>query len=167
MNPGFYQKFWSIIGKDVAKECCRMLEVGEIPDKLNDTLVVLIPKKTRLETVGDLRPISLCNVMMKIVSKMLANRLKGLLPNLISENQSAFVPGRLITDNVIAAFEINHWMHRKTKGKVGFSALKIDMSKAYDKVEWEFVFGVMRKMGFAEKWIMWMRICISSMSYKF
>lgn len=135
MNPSFYQIFWSIIGNDVAKECCRILEVGEVPDNLNDSLVVFIPKKKRPEMMGDLRPISLCNVMMKIVSKMLANRLKGLLPNIISETQSAFVSGRLITDNAIVALEINHWMHRKTKGKIGYTALKIDMSKAYDRVE--------------------------------
>lgn len=105
--------------------------------------------------------------MMKIVTKMLANRLKQVLPSIIAETQSAFVPGRLITDNAIAAFEINHWMHRKTKGKIGYAALKIDMSKAYDRVEWDFVMGVMRRMGFAEKWCNWIFLCLSTVSYKF
>lgn len=127
MNPTFYQNFWNIIGKDVALACIRILSMGDVPRKLNETLVVLIPKKVVPETVNDLRPKSLCNVMMKIITKMLANRLKSLLPNIISETQSAFILRRLITDNVIAAFEINHWMHKKTQGKTGSSALKIDM----------------------------------------
>lgn len=135
MNPAFYQRFWHIIGKDVTKACLQVLSSCTIPGSLNDTLVVLIPKMHDPEVITDLRPISLCNVMMKIVTKMLANRLKSLLPHIISETQSAFIPGRLITDNVIAVFEINHWMHRRTQGKVGYSALKIDMSKAYDRIE--------------------------------
>lgn len=64
-----------------------------------------------------------------------------LLPSFISETQSAFIPGRLITDNVIAAFEVNQWMHRNTKVKTGYFSLKIDMKKAYDRVEWDFVLG--------------------------
>lgn len=130
MNPGFYQRFWNIVGKDVVELCLRTLSIGSMPRNLNDTLMVLIPKKSQPERITDLRPISLCNVVSKIISKMLANRLKNLLPSIISESQSAFIPGRLITDNVIAAFEVNHWMKRKTQGKVGISALEMDMSKA-------------------------------------
>lgn len=73
MNPGFYQKFWSIIGKDVAKECIRILTLGTILGDLNVTLIVLIPNKANPDTMADLRPISLCNVMMKVISKMLEN----------------------------------------------------------------------------------------------
>lgn len=117
--------------------------------------------------MNDVRPISLCNVMMKIITKMFANRLKVLLPRIISETQSAFIPGRLITYNVIGAFEINHWMHRKTQGKVGFSALKIDMSKVYDRVNWSFVMGIMQRMGFSDLWLEWIFMCISTVKYKF
>lgn len=144
-----------------------MVNERNIPSQLNDTLVVLIPKKKVPETMNDIRPISLCNVMMKIITKMLANRLKTLLPQIISETQSAFIKGRLITDNVIASFEFNHWMQRKSQGKVGFSALKIDMSKAYDRVEWKFVMEIMRKMGFNDQWLEWIYMCISSVKYKF
>lgn len=70
---------------------------------------------------------------------MLANRLKCLLPNIIYEMQSAFIPGMLITDNVITTFEINHWMHIKNQGKIGFLAPKINMSKVYDKASWVFI----------------------------
>lgn len=167
MNPAFYQRFWDIIGNDVSSACINILSNNSIPVGLNDTLVVLIPKKKTPETMNDLRPISLCNVMMKIVTKMLANRMKEVLSNAISEMQSAFIPGRFITDNVIAAYEVNHWMKKKTQGKMGYSALKMDMSKAYDRVQWSFILAIMQKMGFADKWIIWIRLCMSTVQYNF
>ena len=110
-------------------------------------------------------PISLCNVSYKIISKVLANRLKPILNSIISENQSAFVPGRLITDNVLVAFEIMHYLKKKRNGSEGFMAVKLDMSKAYDWVEWIFLEKIMEKMGFNNKWISLMMNCISSVSY--
>ena len=82
----------------------------------------------------DPRPIALCNVVYKIMAKVLANRLKWILPLLIFNAQSAFVHGRSICDNILAAFEVIHYMKRKTKGKKGSVALKLDISKAYDRI---------------------------------
>lgn len=104
MNPTFYQKFWKIIGNDITLACLNILSTNSIPRVLNDTLVVLIPKKRNPGKINDLMPISLCNIMMKIITKMLANRMKKVLSSAISEMQSVFIPGRLITDNVIAAY---------------------------------------------------------------
>lgn len=93
----------------------------------------------------DLRPISLCNIVYKIIFKVPANRLKQIIDSLISDRQSAFVPGRLITNNIMVAFEVMHYMKRKIKGKDIWMALKLDMSKAFDRVEWKFLEAVLRK----------------------
>ena len=113
----------------------------------------------------ELRPISLCNVAYKLISKVLANRLKIILPHIISENQSAFLTGRLITDNVLVAFELMHYLEHKKDGKEGVMTIKLDMSKAYDRIKWGFIRHVIEKMGFHEKWIELIMHCITSVSY--
>ena len=108
-------------------------------------------------------PISLCNVVYNLISKTF--RLKALLPHIISENQSAFTFDRLITDNVIVAFKLMHFLNHKFAGKEGFMAAKLDMSKAFDRVEWCFIKGVMERMGFSTRWINLIMECITSVSY--
>jgi hypothetical protein len=121
-------------------------------DEINKTFIVLIPKGKKPQTPKDYRPISLCNVIMKIITKVVANRIKVTLPNVIDHEQSAFIQGRLITDNALIAMECFHWMKKKRKGKKGVMALKLDMSKAYDRIEWQFVEKVMSIMGYPLDW---------------
>jgi hypothetical protein len=165
MSPIFYQTFWDSVGNDVSSAILSCLNSGNILKSINHTYITLIPKKQNPTKVTDFRPISLCNVIYKILSKVLTNRLKSILPHIISETQSAFVPGRLITDNILVAFETLHHMKTRSTGKDGFMALKLDMSKAYDRVEWVFLKHVMLKMGFNTKWVSLMMECISSVSY--
>lgn len=99
------------------------------------------------------------------MSKVLANRLKNVLPSVILENQSVFQAGRVITDNILMTFETLHYMQHHQVGGLGFIALKLDMSKAYDRIEWKFLELVMKWMGFADKWVALMIECISSVSY--
>ncbi|KAK3211629.1 hypothetical protein Dsin_016335 [Dipteronia sinensis] len=139
---------------------------GSICD-FNNTNVVLIPKIKNAQTLKDFRPISLCSVMYKIVTKVLANRLKVILPVIISPSQSAFVPGRQIFDNVLASFEILHSINKRKQGSKGLMALKLDMSKAYDRVEWDLLSAIMVKMNFPSTWIKLISDCISSSKLSF
>ena len=165
MSAIFYQTYWDIVGPEVTQAILSILHSGYMLRKINYTHIALILKVKNPENITDFRPISLCNVIYKIVSKVLANRLKKLLPFVISEAQSAFIPGRLITDNVLVAFEVMHLMSLKRKGRKGQMALKLDMSKAYDRVEWVFLESIMRCMVFAEEWIRLMMMCLRSVSY--
>lgn len=115
----------------------------------------------------DLRPISLCNVIYKIVSKVLCNRMKSVLPGLVNLAQSAFVAGRSIQDNILIAFEVIHMMKNKRRGKSGDVALKIDISKAYDKVDWRYLKLILYKLGFSEQGVKWMLMCVESVTYFF
>lgn len=134
---------------------------------VNRTVVCLIPKLKNPQSMTDLRPISLCNVLFRILSKVLANRHKSCLPTLISINQSAFVQGRLLTDNALIAYEINDYIRRKTQGKYGYVGLKIDISKAYDRLEWKFIEDMLGKYGFHQRWISRVMTCIRTVSYSF
>lgn len=165
MTPSFSQKYWSIVGLDVVRLTQKIFQSGELPDGINDTNVVLILKKKNPVTVGDLRPISLCNVLIKIITKVLANRMKGLLDGVIAENQSAFIPGRLISDNIMVGYEMIHYLKRKRRGKQGFMALKIDMSKAYDRIEWDFLRALLCKVGFDDWWVQLILKCVTTVRY--
>lgn len=167
LNPAFFQSFWAIMGQEVFKYCKMLLSTKSFPGELNCTNVVLIPKKDNASCLRDLRPIALCNVLYKILVKVLANRLKVILPCLISENQSAFVKQKSITDNVLIAFEIIHFMSQKKQGREGEVALKLDISKAYDRVSWSFLERRMKAMGFCDTWIEWMLLCVKTVTYNF
>ena len=129
----FFQRHWETCGDEITKVVLKIVEGTESAECINETVLVLIPKVTNPTQLTQFRPISLCNVLYKIAAKVVANRLKIILPNIISEDQSAFVPGRLITDNIICAYECLHFMKRSRSKTNSCCALKLDMMKAYDR----------------------------------
>ncbi|KAK3226086.1 hypothetical protein Dsin_005948 [Dipteronia sinensis] len=161
-----YQIFWDKVGPSMVKDCLGCLNDGHSLEKMNDTLISLIPKKKVLDRILDFRPISLCNVLYKIVAKSIANQFRQTLDGIISEAQSAFILGRLISDNIMVSFECMHMIKRR-KRKRGSMAIKLDMSKAYDRMEWTFVEHILWKLGFSDRWINLIIRCILSASYSF
>ena len=121
----------------------------KIPDYLNQTLIALIPKQLGPETVSQYRPLSLCNIVYKIISKILVQRIRPLLLRLISQMQVAFLEGRRGAYNVIIAQEPIYSLGKR-RGKDGYMVVKIDLEKAYDRLEWSFIRMVLIHLRFPE-----------------
>ncbi|XP_074274110.1 uncharacterized protein LOC141597542 [Silene latifolia] len=166
ITPRFYQVFWSQIGHLVSVAILQFLNTGVMLKEWNHTHIVLIPKVEHPEMITQYRPISLCNVIYRIASKCLANRLKLVIPSVVSDSQQAFVPGRLMTDRCLIAHEVMHYINKTKKGTNCFAVLKLDMNKAFDRVSWTFLMLVMKHMGFPTYWrnIIWE--CVSTVSYR-
>ncbi|KAL0320462.1 UNVERIFIED_CONTAM: hypothetical protein Sradi_5307700 [Sesamum radiatum] len=141
-----------------SKEYCLLNEMNFIH-------VVLIPKLNNPEFVTQLRPIGLCNVVIKIAYKCIVNRLKGIMGSIVSPSQSAFIPGRLITNNVLFAFELNHYRKVSSRSKNASVALKLDMRKAYDRVEWPFLRCILLKLGYESRFVYLIMLLVTTVSY--
>ena len=165
MSAIFFQKYWDVVGNDVTSMVLNVLNCNKSIVEINKTYITLVPKTKSPTKMTEYKPISLCNVVYKLISKVLANRLKVTLPHLITENQSVFLSERLITDNVLVAFEVMHYLEHKRDGKDCYMAVKLDMSEAYNRVKWGFIEKVMERMGFHERWIALVMHCISTISY--
>ena len=152
MPPLFFQHFWSTRSMVVTKRYLIFLTLEFLHQTLMTLTLLLSQKIKEPKKITDYRLISLCNVVYKIASKAIANRLKRILSSIISDTQSAFVHGRLITDNVLVAFETMHHISQKNGGKVGEMALKLDMSNAYNRVEWVWLEKVMEKSLYGLCW---------------
>lgn len=135
--------------------------------KINETHVCLIPKITAPKVAADYRLIALCNVRYKIIAKILTRRLQKYLPELISHHQSAFVPGRAISENVLITHETLHYLKTSGAKKRCSMVVKTDMSKAYNRIEWGFLEAVLKRLGFRGLWIQWVIECVTTLSYSF
>lgn len=166
-SASFFQSNWEVVGPAIVQEIQMFFSSGFLPQSMNVTHVRLIPKDIGAKGVTDYRPIALCNVFYKIISKLLSLRLKPVLGSIISENQSAFIPGRAISDNVLITHEVPHYLKVSAAKKKCAMAVKSDMSKAYDRVEWDFIILVLRKLGFHEVWINLVMQCITTVSYSY
>jgi len=164
-NGLFYQQYWEILKEDTFSSVKQFFQSGLLPPDLNKTIITLIPKVPNPECLDQYRPISLCNFAYKIISKVLANRLKPFLPDIISMEQSAFVSGRQIQDNILIVQETLHQLKTRTRKKKFQAVVKMDMSKAYDRVEWDFLKDYLSRLGFHPIWVQWTMQCITTISF--
>lgn len=163
--PIFFQKYWDVVGEEVCKGVHAFFDKGHMLKEANRTFIALIPKVQRPSTVGEFRPISLCNSLYKIISKCMVNRLKLVLPDIVGDTQNEFIPGRMMSDNCFIAHEIVNHVKKRKKGGRFEGILKVDLSKAYDRVRWDFLIKILRGMEFPDSWIHWIFQCISTVTY--
>nr|XP_023920135.1 uncharacterized protein LOC112031661 [Quercus suber] len=161
----FYQHFWDTVKVDVCNAVQAFFHSSSLLKALNQTFITLIPKIPHPEEVSHFWPISLCNVIYKVISKVLVSRLKPIMDSIITPYQNAFIKGRNISDNILLAHEILDVIRKKRGRRDKFGVLKIDMSKAYDRVNWNILKAVLTIMKFDSKWINWIMECVSSVEY--
>lgn len=161
----FIKKHWLSVREGVIDTCLHILNNQGNLAPLNHIYIALIPKTEKPWKVSEFRPISLCNVIYKIIAKAIANRLKPILAEIIHPSQSAFIPNKLITDNVIIIYECLHKI-RHSKGKRnGLVALKLDINKAYNRIEYSFLNQTMAKLSFSQNLIKLIMNCVSTVSF--
>lgn len=156
----FFTAAWSIVGNDVTNAILHFFDSLQLPRIINATALALIPKCAGASKITDYRSISCCTTIYKCISKLLTMRLKQVLPTIISHNQSAFVPKRRIGDNIMLAQSICRDYHREAG--VPRCAIKLDIQKAFDSLNWDFLFGAMSRMGFPTVFLNWVKKCVSS-----
>lgn len=159
----FFKASWSVISKDFTTTVHSFFSKGFLPKGLNTTILALIPKKDDAMEMRDYRPISCCNVLYKVISKIIANRLKGTLPSCISYNQSAFIKDRLLVENLLLATEIVKDYHKDEISPR--CAMKIDVAKAFDSVHWPFLLNTLRALNMPEQFIHWIELCVCTPSF--
>ncbi|XP_042497613.1 uncharacterized protein LOC122076376 [Macadamia integrifolia] len=156
----FYKACWEIIYSDICRAIRWFFRTGFMPYGINNNFMVLIPKVEGALSLDKFRPLCMGNFLCKIISKVLALRLSRVLPKLISEEQGAFQKGKIIHSNISLASELANMMFASTRG--GGMGLKIDIQKAFDSISWNFIFHVLRRFGFSEKWISWIYQILAS-----
>nr|KAJ0189677.1 hypothetical protein LSAT_V11C800388260 [Lactuca sativa] len=159
----FFKKAWMIVGNDFCYAVKEFFLSKKILKEVNATIIALVPKVSTPGKVRDYRPISCCNVIYKCISKVIVNRIREHLGCLVSDNQSAFIPGRSILDNVLLSQELVKGYHIDR----GFSrcAMKVDIQKAYDTVSWKFLHDILKEFGFHESMITWIMNCVTTSSF--
>ena len=157
----FYKNYWPIVGKDVTAAVTSFFTDGSMPKEVNSSLIILIQKVPNPSTFNNYRPISLCNVIYKIISKILVLRIRPILPRFISPSQLAFIPGRWIAENQVIVHSF-----KSRKIKFGQTAIKLNLQKAYDRVNWDFLQSILCKMGFNRIFTGWIMSCVSTVSFE-
>lgn len=159
----FFKSSWSVVGRDVCLAVKEFFRTGKLLKEINASLISLIPKIDNPQRVSEYRPIALCNVIYKCISKIIANRIKECLDDIVDSTQNAFIPGRRISDNILLTQEFFKNYHRNV-GKAR-CAFKVDIKKAYDSVNWDFLIQSLHLFGFPDRFIGWITECITTPSY--
>lgn len=159
-NAAFFQRKWDKIGDNVVLAIQAFFITGTMPKGWNATALTLVPKTAAPMSMKEFRPIACCNVLYKCITKVLANRMQGILPIIINQSQSAFVKGRSIADNILLMQDLVRNYHRDEGPPK--CAIKIVLMKAFDSVSWGFLFEMMAAMHFPNKFIKWVQFCVSN-----
>ena len=161
----FYQKNWETVAPKMYTMALDALAGKGLPPSINETFLALIPKDDNPESPSQFRPIGLCNVTYKIITKAIVNRIKAIMPKITSCTQTSFVPGRQITDNIVIVQEVLHTMRRKKSGKQ-YMTIKIDFEKAYDRLKWSFIRDTLVEMNFPLRLIEVIMECVTTASMR-
>ena len=156
INFGFIKDFWDIMRDDVMRFLVEFHRNGRLAKGINSTFIALIPKVESPQRLSDFRPISLVGSLYKILSKVLANRLRSVMDFVISDSQSAFIKGRQILNGILVANEVIDEAHKHKREMILF---KVDFEKAYDSIDLGYLDEVMLKMGFPTLWRKWIKEC--------
>ncbi|XP_021848080.2 uncharacterized protein [Spinacia oleracea] len=165
-SAAFFKIHWNVVGGQVVQAIQHFFAHGFMLKDWNRTFLVLLPKELHPQLVSQFRPIGLCNVIYKCIAKCITHRMRTVLPSLISDNQNAFVPGRLMSDECLIAHELLSLVNRTRARKNIYAVVKLDMNKAYDRVRWDFLFQALSKFGFPPSWVNIIRQCVSTVSYQ-
>ncbi|KAL2235459.1 UNVERIFIED_CONTAM: hypothetical protein Sindi_1278100, partial [Sesamum indicum] len=162
-SSGFFKAAWPVVGQEVTKAVLEFFSISKLLKQVNSTLLVLIPKVHTPMTIGDFRPISCCNVLYKIIAKLLVQRLSVVLDKIISPCLGAFIPGRSIGDNILLAQEL---LTRYNQVRLPpRCTLKVDIRKAYDTVEWDLLLAVLQLFGFPQTFTKWIEECVTTAAF--
>lgn len=158
-STNFFHAFWELIKEEVWQMVDESRSLHSLLPSLNSTFIAMVPKEDNTITPDKFRPIALCNVIYKVITKVIENRLKPMLSMLISPEQSGYVKGRKILDGIILTHEI---IHSLKNSKQACMILKIDLSKAFDKLSWTYIQNMINAFGFAPMWVRWIHSLIST-----
>ncbi|XP_056172129.1 uncharacterized protein LOC130139353 [Syzygium oleosum] len=162
-NSLFYKSAWHIIGKDIEEAIMEFFSSKRMLKSINSTLITLVPKVQNPSFLKEFRPISCCNVIYKIISKLVAERIRCMLPKIVGFNQTAFISGRQISENILLCQDLLHNYHKGGNGKR--VAIKIDLMKAFDMVKWDAVLGVLKAINTPHDWIALIAECITTPTF--